>query len=130
MAWGVLLLSLVLPREGVGVPACPSRLITGVPCPGCGLTRSVTSLAHFDLQGAWLYNPFGPAAFLIIAWFALRPVLGLERARRVERAGPMRAMGWVFLVLFVGHGVGRAVGVFPDHTSLPPNPRATPAVTP
>ncbi len=38
---------------------CPFKYLTGVPCPGCGTTRSVISLVHGDLHRALFYNPLG-----------------------------------------------------------------------
>ena len=35
---------------------CPFGLVTGQPCPLCGGTRAVVSLAKFDLGSAWQYN--------------------------------------------------------------------------
>ena len=81
------------------------------------MTRSVSSFVQGRPGPAWEYNPFGPAAVVVFAWYALRPIVGVGRARRVERSRAMRVLGLTVLVLFVGHGVGRAVGVFPDHTA-------------
>lgn len=110
------MLGAVLPPDGPRIPACPSRLLTGVPCPGCGLTRSVTSLEHGDVIRAWRYNPFGPVAMVVLAWYAVRPLLGEARVCLVERWRVVRVLGWIVLVTFVGHGVARAVGIAPDHT--------------
>jgi hypothetical protein len=33
----------------LGLPPCPMKTITGIPCPACGLTRCVMALA----QGRW-----------------------------------------------------------------------------
>ncbi|MCY2968525.1 MAG: DUF2752 domain-containing protein [Planctomycetota bacterium] len=44
------------------VPApesCFSRSWFGIPCPGCGLTRSFVSLAHFDWAAAWRFHRLG-----------------------------------------------------------------------
>jgi hypothetical protein len=38
---------------------CPFRLATGLPCPGCGLTRSWVFIAHGDFGAALRANPFG-----------------------------------------------------------------------
>ena len=48
---------------------CPFHWATGLPCPGCGLTRSVVALAHGDLAGALFFHPLGPlvAAGLVAA---------------------------------------------------------------
>lgn len=43
---------------------CPLRASTGVPCPFCGLTTSVTATMHLDLPAAVQANPFGIVAVL------------------------------------------------------------------
>ncbi len=35
---------------------CLVRRVTGRPCPGCGMTRALSRLAHGDLRGAWRAN--------------------------------------------------------------------------
>ena len=39
--------------------SCYSRAIFGVPCPGCGLTRSFVYLARGDWQSAWREHRLG-----------------------------------------------------------------------
>ncbi len=48
-----------------GLPPCGFKLVTGLPCPGCGLTHSFTAMAHFDFVGAVYANPFGVILFLV-----------------------------------------------------------------
>lgn len=40
---------------GLAIP-CPIKLITGKYCPGCGITRMLFALLHFDFQAAFLAN--------------------------------------------------------------------------
>lgn len=47
---------------------CPFRLLTGLPCPGCGLTRSIGYLALGDFQLSIAHNPFG--SFLLSYFFS------------------------------------------------------------
>lgn len=42
---------------------CMMRSITGVPCPSCGTTRSVTALAQGQLAEALWWNPLGIIMF-------------------------------------------------------------------
>jgi hypothetical protein len=76
---GVLLLAAVLsihsgtqvllPLIDMPLPElCTMRRMTGISCPGCGLTRSFISLAHGDLRSSWLYNPAGVFWFVAIAF--------------------------------------------------------------
>jgi hypothetical protein len=70
-----------------GPPLCPFRLVTGLPCPGCGLTRSLVSLMHGDLSAAVLFHPLGP----VVAAILLALVLGA--VWRTWRAARWRAVG-------------------------------------
>ncbi|WMJ70750.1 DUF2752 domain-containing protein [Stenotrophomonas sp. 24(2023)] len=42
---------------GNPLPSCPLYALTGLYCPGCGSTRCLYSLVHFDLPGAMAMNP-------------------------------------------------------------------------
>jgi hypothetical protein len=48
-----------------GLPPCGFLMVTGLPCPGCGLTHAFTAMAHLDFVGAVYANPFGVLLFLI-----------------------------------------------------------------
>ena len=37
---------------------CPMVMITGYPCPSCGMTRAGIRLLHLDFEGAWEIHPF------------------------------------------------------------------------
>lgn len=43
-------------RTGWYLP-CPIHAITGLYCPGCGVTRMCVALLRLDLPGAWRANP-------------------------------------------------------------------------
>ena len=52
---------------GVDVPVvCGLRKLTGLPCPGCGLTRSFVFLGHGQLGEAFRMNWLGPPLFLAV----------------------------------------------------------------
>jgi len=42
---------------GLGIP-CIFRRISGIFCPGCGISRMFIALAHLDFAAAFGYNPF------------------------------------------------------------------------
>lgn len=44
------------PTEYSFYPRCPIYLTTHLLCPGCGSTRALHSLLHFDIQSAFHYN--------------------------------------------------------------------------
>ncbi|MDY7109163.1 MAG: DUF2752 domain-containing protein [Planctomycetota bacterium] len=84
LAWLVPIMALVHPPHGLGVPVCWLHGTTGIPCPGCGLTRSLSCAVRGLFAESWAYHPFGLfflAFFLIVIAESLLP-----RARRVELA--------------------------------------------
>lgn len=45
---------------------CTFRSVTGVPCPGCGLFRSMVSVMHGDMAGGFRYHRLGPITVLYL----------------------------------------------------------------
>jgi hypothetical protein len=39
-----------------GESICLSRLLAGIECYACGMTRAVMHMIHFDFEGAWQFN--------------------------------------------------------------------------
>lgn len=79
---GGIVVATLLPTGGIedGPVLCPFRALTGLPCPGCGLTRSWVYLMHGDLGSALASNWFGPV--LIVAVIALTVVALRARISR------------------------------------------------
>jgi hypothetical protein len=50
---------------------CAFRAATGLPCPTCGLTRSVVMSLHGEFARAWSMAPAGPVVAAGLAAFAL-----------------------------------------------------------
>lgn len=67
---------------GLPLPdACTFRRVTGVPCPGCGLTRCFICLMRGDVARAWGYNPSGLLLFVVVAAQVPYRMLQLMRIR-------------------------------------------------
>lgn len=58
----------VLNDNGVHLPGCPFRAVVGFDCPGCGSTRAMLRLTHFDVLGAIDYNVLCVVGVVILAW--------------------------------------------------------------
>ena len=90
LLWGVVALVLVLASPLIagwipGLPGCPLKTLSGVPCPACGSGRAVVALS----QGHW-YQAFqwNPAASAFAALFVLGGLgFGMAAARGVEPPG-------------------------------------------
>ena len=48
------------------VSLCPFHAITGIPCPGCGMTRAMISLGQLKLEEAVEYNMFSLPLFILM----------------------------------------------------------------
>ncbi len=58
----------IVPGVGLALPeSCWLKRLTGLECPGCGLTRSMICLVHGNFLEAWDFNPGGYLFFLLIA---------------------------------------------------------------
>ena len=65
-----------------GLPSvCLFYHLTGLPCPGCGLTRSFVCLSHGQWAEALHWHPLGPAIYFVFLLLWLR--CGLYRLRGV-----------------------------------------------
>jgi len=58
-------------------PSCAFKMLTGIPCPTCGSTRSVVHLANGDIFAAFMMNPLMTASFLISILFFLYGIIAL-----------------------------------------------------
>ena len=47
-------------------PMCAFSALTGLCCPGCGLTRSFAFLEHGDVRASFAMNPLGPPLWTLV----------------------------------------------------------------
>lgn len=55
----------------VHLPACPFRAVTGVPCPGCGMTRLTDAVVHGRIGEAVGADPAGVGILAVLAVVAV-----------------------------------------------------------
>jgi len=95
---------------------CMFERVTGRPCPGCGMTRSVLRLSQGDVAGSLRMHPLGVLlAALFVATLA-GTIVGLARGgdpvvRFLERRGASFVV--TLILLLVGTWILRAF-VFPE----------------
>lgn len=76
-----------MPADGFGRDLCYVHATSGLPCPGCGLSRSVAHGVRGHLVQALWYNPFG----LIVLPYALTVVSSLVWPRSLKE----RVRSWL-----------------------------------
>ncbi len=91
-----------------GLPgwACPFKQLTGIPCPGCGLTTATGQLVHAEFGASLRTHAFAPifvAAFLLMVIVIVLPKDLSQRLvsaiAQVERTSG--ATAWVLTALMV-----------------------------
>lgn len=85
---------------------CPIRYTFGIPCPGCGMTRSLLALLQGDLKLSWFFSPMvilslvwllffypfytrGKVRLWLLVWMALMALVWLVRMLLYFPAPPM-----------------------------------------
>lgn len=93
-----------------GLP-CLFHEMTGLPCPGCGMTRAIVALLHGDLAQAFTHHPLGVPVAAI--WLLLAVAGLLPTARRLRLADALAvwdrrlALSTLLLAAFLIHGLAR-----------------------
>jgi uncharacterized protein DUF2752 len=109
---GILVASVLWhPLDEGGFVICPFRRATGLPCPGCGLTRSFCAIAKGHVERGFEFHSLGPALFIVLCVYWLRSVAFLAGSQRavdrfdetVRRWRLMRAGVLALLVAWAIH---------------------------
>jgi hypothetical protein len=105
----LLVVGFFLPSSGMGVPLCMFKRLFSLPCPGCGLTRSVSSVLHGDFLKSWSYHPLGIFFVTAALVFVLNLVMPRRPASAVQRFfrkhnDPLEILLITFAAFFIGFG--------------------------
>jgi len=63
---------------------CPFKMLTGLPCPGCGMVKSMVSLYRGDLAESFRYHLFGPLLVLFFTSALFVMIAELIRGRNFQ----------------------------------------------
>jgi hypothetical protein len=97
---------------GVG-DICPFRHLTGLPCPLCGMTRSVLCFFQGNWHASLLWHPLGPLVGISMVMGFLTMVIPGIRINNLAAKLPQRFCGIALVVLVAGCWALRLAGVFP-----------------
>ena len=91
---------------------CPFKALTGLPCPGCGMTRAFLHLIEGDVAGAFHFHPLFwlvPLLFIVVIFRHKSFVSKIYDSRKFWLGG---------IILVLGVYAIRGYFYFPDHAPL------------
>ncbi|MBS1723242.1 MAG: DUF2752 domain-containing protein [Armatimonadetes bacterium] len=100
----------------LGLPPCPSVILFGRPCPGCGLTTSWTALLHGDLNASIQAHALGPVLYLGFTATALLCAYGYAKGLRLRSDSRPANIGLVvtLIAMLAYGGIRFATVKYPD----------------
>jgi hypothetical protein len=100
-------------------PQCPLFAMTGLHCPGCGLTRGFHALFHGDILGAIDYNLLLPFFFIFGTYILASLFLTATRGRGLQFKIFSPWVLWSFLVFGLTFSVLRNLPMSPFNWLAP-----------
>ncbi len=94
-------------------PACPFHALTGLNCPGCGLTRGFHALFQGDILTALHFNALLPVYFLFFLYLFVSLGLVLLRGRGLEFRHFSPHLVYGFLALILVFSIARNLPFYP-----------------
>ena len=90
----------------INAPSCPSRMLTGVPCPICGITRSVANVVRGRVVEGFRLHPLAPLLVLLMIisipisiWKIATPVTEMTDSQIERTESRSKIRGWIIVVL-------------------------------
>lgn len=93
---------------------CPLIMLTGYPCPSCGLTRAGIRLLHFDFAGAWHMHPFIYVVAILVFCYCWNRYIRLQ----LRQPKSMKILAGIALVALVIFYIYRMVCYFPGESPM------------
>jgi len=114
VAWVGLFIAVISPPHGSGIPLCFFQASTGVPCLGCGLTRSLSCAIRGTFLESWHYHPMGLLILVLFAFTALQSLLPKHQRLGLihylkSHSTLFNALYLTFVCAFVTFGTTRAL---------------------
>ncbi len=100
-------------------PVCPLYAMTGLACPGCGLTRGFHALFHGDLLTALDYNALLPVFAFVLGYFFVSLFLLAIRGRGLSFKVFRPQFLYGFLALAIIFAVLRNLPFYPLNILYP-----------
>lgn len=100
-------------------PSCPLYSMTGIFCPGCGMTRAMHALLQGDVIKAIDFNALTPFFILILGYVFISTVMLAVRGYGFSYKIFTPRLMYPFLVIALIFGVARNIPVYPLNLLAP-----------
>jgi hypothetical protein len=89
---------------------CPFKMLTGFPCPGCGITKSLVYMYDGDLLRSITFHLFGPIVMVLSIYFLIKLSLELYYKKPFfENTFNKKKWTYVFVALLIVYHLIRIV---------------------
>lgn len=114
LAWAGMGVAFLHPPHGLDINICWFSATTGAPCPGCGITRAVSSAAHGMIAASWQYHPFGIPILLLFGFTIVLSLLPAGWRKRfatsvIRHHRPANILYLTFIIAFTTYGMARSI---------------------
>lgn len=86
---------------------CIFNWITGLKCPGCGVSRMCLALLRLDLKGAFYWNPAALLCMPLLIFIVGSLCLGYIRTGSLKIKRSQEVLCWIMAGFFVLFGIFR-----------------------
>lgn len=101
------------PSKAGFFPVCPLFALTGLACPGCGMTRGFHSLFHGDIISAIDFNALVPVWAVIFGYVFVSLALMAVRGKGLPIWPTNPRFLWAFMIVLLTFGVLRNIPLYP-----------------
>ena len=101
---------LYFPASLNGPVLCPWKLVLGLPCPGCGMTRALGEATHGAFREAFGFHPLWPLILGYLAFLWIYKLIETARGRPPEL--PTYRIGGTAIVVILAFWVVRLAWFF------------------
>ncbi|WP_037373151.1 DUF2752 domain-containing protein [Anaerovorax odorimutans] len=91
---------------------CVFHTVTGLYCPGCGISRMCIALLHFNFKGAFSYNQGVMLALPIMIIIAAQVIIKYIKSGNTRLTKGQNIVVWVLVIYFITFGIIRNILVF------------------
>ncbi len=119
MAAGAAVVGYFNPATNGFFPVCPLFKMTGLACPGCGLTRGFHAFLHGDVLTALGYNLLSPVILFFFGFLFVSLFLTFARGRGLNFRFFGPKLIWGFFIFALAFGIVRNLPYYPFNILYP-----------